>query len=114
MKNFNHEQMHQLLKVLQRYEIREFDETSYHTIDDIEDVLNLGYTTTESEKHEVQVNFNLNKLQWEEYIDNDLKTISKRNSIEDFIKELSACSFDDIVSDILFMAEEMEREQYDS
>lgn len=100
-----------LLKVLQEYEMREFDETKHHTIKDIENILNLAYTTTSSEEHEVQVDFNIKELQWEEYIDGELKIVHKRNSLEEFIEELSMCSFDDIVSDILFMAEEMEEKE---
>lgn len=102
-----------LLEVLQEYELREFEETKHHTVDDIEDILNLAYTTTGNETHEVQVNFNIKELQWEEYIDGELKLVHKRNSLEEFIEELSGCSFDDIVSDILFMAEEMEEEEND-
>ena len=99
-----------LLEVLRAYEIREFEETKHNTVEDIPTVINLAYTTTSSEKHEVQVNFDTEKLEWQEYIDNELKIVSKRNSLEEFINELSYASFDEIVSDILWMAEELEEE----
>lgn len=94
-----------LLGALQKYTMREFGCVKYHTVDDIPNVINLAYTTTESGNTEVQVDFNLEKLQWEDYINGELKTVSKRNSLEGFINELNNCSFEDIVSDILYMAE---------
>lgn len=100
-----------LLEVLRAYELREFEETHYNTVEEIPTVISLAYTTTESEEHEVQVNFDTEKLEWQEYIDDELKIVSKRDSLEDFIKELSYASFDEIVSDILWMAQEMEEEE---
>lgn len=92
-----------LLEALQNYTMKEFDCVKYHTVDDIPNVINLAYTTTESGNTEVRVDFNLEKLQWEEYINEELKIVSKRNSLEDFINELNNCLFEDIVSDILYM-----------
>lgn len=94
-----------LLKALQKYTMRGFGYVKYHTVDDIPNIINLAHTTTESGNTEVQVDFNLEKLQWEDYINRELKIVSKRNSLEGFINELNNCSFEDIVSDILYMAE---------
>lgn len=104
----NNKRQKELLKALQEYSLREFDDITYKSINDILDIINLAYTTTESGEHEVQVNFNLEKLQWEEYIDGELKRIEKRATLVEFISELNMCSFEDIVSEILFIAEEME------
>lgn len=98
-----------LLLELQNYTMREFDCVKYNTVDDIPTILNLAHTTTESGKNEVQVDFNLEKLQWEEYINDELKVVSKRDCLDDFIVELNNCSFEDIVSYILSIAE-MEEE----
>lgn len=102
-----------LLQALQEYEMDEFEEIEHHTVDDIENVINLAYTTTESEKHEIQVDFNIEKLQWEEYIDGELKLTHKRNSIEEFNEEFFGLGFSNIISEILSMAEEMEEEEND-
>ena len=103
------EQKENLLKTLQDYQSREFDEISCKSIDDIEDVIPIAYTTCgEDEQYELQCNFNIEKLQWEEYINDELKNVSKRNSIEDFIEELEDCEFDDIIRDIYGIALDME------
>lgn len=103
--------MKKLLEVLQNYQMREFEEIYYNTVEEIPSVINLAYTTTESEKHEVQVDFDTEKLEWQEYIDNELKSTTKVDSLEDFIEDLRRCTFEDIVSDILCMAEELEEEE---
>lgn len=94
-----------LLKALQDYEEREFGETSHNSIEDIKNIIPIAYTTVgDDEQYEIQVNFNLEKLQWEEYINGELKHTDKRNSIESFISELESCEFDDIIRDIYAIA----------
>ena len=104
------EQKQKLLEVLNDYMRREFDD-EYQSVNDIPDVIPLGYTTSDEETHEVQVDFDLTSLEWKEYIDSELKIVSKRDSIEDFIDELDGLSFDSVVSDILWMANEMEEKE---
>ena len=104
------EQKQKLLEVLNDYMRREFDD-EYQSVDDIPDVIPLGYTTSDEETHEVQVDFDLTSLEWKEYIDGELKIVSKRDSIEDFIDELDGLRFDEVVSDILWMANEMEEKE---
>ena len=104
------EQKQKLLEVLNDYMRREFDD-EYQSVNDIPDVIPLGYTTSDEETHEVQVDFDLTSLEWKEYIDGELKIVSKRDSIEDFIDELDGLSFDSVVSDILWMANEMEEKE---
>lgn len=101
-----------LLKALQDYEEREFGETSHNSIDDIKNIIPIAYTTVgDDEQYEIQVNFNLEKLQWEEYINGELKHTDKRDSIESFISELESCEFDDIIRDIYAIALDMEEEE---
>ena len=104
------EQKQKLLEVLNDYMRREFDD-EYQSVNDIPDVIPLGYTTSDEETHEVQVDFDLTSLEWKEYIDDELKIVSKRDSIEDFIDEIDGLSFDSVVSDILWMANEMEEKE---
>lgn len=103
--------MNELLEALRNYELREFDETKTRSVRDIPCVISLAYTTTESGKHEVQVDFNLLEMQFEEYIDYKLISKSHLETIEEFIDILNNCTFDELVSDVLWTAEEMERNE---
>lgn len=101
-----------LLQSLQEFEAREYDSMSYNSIDDIEDIIPIAYTTAgEDEQYEIQCNFNLKKLQWEEYINGELKNVSRRGSLKEFIDELNTCSFDDIIRDIYHIALDMEERE---
>lgn len=101
-----------LLASLQEFEEREYNSMSYNSIDDIEDIIPIAYTTVgEDEQYEIQCNFNLKKLQWEEYINGELKNVSRRGSLKEFIDELNTCSFDDIIRDIYHIALDMEERE---
>lgn len=100
-----------LLESVQNYCEREFDE--FDKIKEVGKVINLAYTTTGSGEHEVQVDFDIEKLEWQEYIDGQLMIVKRRRSIEEFINELNDCSFNSITDNILFMAEEMEENEND-
>lgn len=101
-----------LLQSLQDFEKREYDDIFHNFIDDVEDIIPIAYTTAgEDEQYEIQCNFNLKKLQWEEYINEELKNISKRGSLKEFIDELNTCSFDDIIRDIYHIALGMEERE---
>lgn len=103
------ENLKRLLEVLNAYYEREFDnDNAFESIDDIPTIIPLAYTTSEDDKHEIQSNFNLDKLQWEEYIDEKLVLVDKRDSLEDFIDELSCADYDSIISDILFEANNLD------
>lgn len=105
-------QKERLLKALQDYEEKEFGEILSKSINDIKDIIPLAYTTEgENEQYEIQVNFNLSELQWEEYINGELKRVDKRDSIDDFVKELNSCSFDDVISEVSFNALNMEEQE---
>ena len=100
-----------LLKALNAYSMREFDNPMYETVEDIPQVLELAYTTTEDDKYEVQVNFDLNDLSWKEYIDNTLWRVERHTTLQEFIDEIEYASFDEIVSDTLYDAEHMHEEE---
>lgn len=98
-----------LLEVLNNYHEKEFDQKQvFKNIDDIPTIIPLAYTTSEDDKHEVQSNFNLEKLQWEEYIDGELMLVSKRVSLEEFIDEMMWSDYDSIISDILYLANNLD------
>lgn len=110
MKNeLSEKESNELLKALQTYTKREFGTINYRTIDDITSIINVAQTTTKSGKKEIRVDFNLEKLQWEEYINNVLRIVIEYECLEDFIFTLNHCSFDSIVEDILDMAEKIEK-----
>ena len=98
-----------LLESVQNYYERELND--YDKIEKLGKVINLAYTTTGSGKHEVQVDFDIDKLEWQEYIDGQLMIVKRRRSIEEFINELNDCSFNSITDNILFMAEEIEENE---
>ncbi len=97
-----------LLYALQNFFEREYDQ-EIQSLDEFLSIIPIAYTTTENETLEVQVNFNLKKLQWEEFIGDELVYVHERNSLEEFINEIENATFDEIVSDILYEANERER-----
>lgn len=103
------EQKHKLLEVLNSYSENEFNQKGYGSIEEIPVVIPMGYTTSDFGQYEVQVNFDTEKLEWQEYIDGELKIVLKENSIEEFIN-VDVLRFDEIVADILYMANEREGE----
>lgn len=97
-------------KILEAYNEYSFKEFGSETLETLPSVLSLAYTTTESEKHEVQVNYNVDLEQYEEYIDMELKHVNKC-PLEAFLIDIEIGSFDGFVSDILSEAEEMEEKE---
>lgn len=91
--------------------MREFDSLMYEKVEDIPQVVEIAYTTTEDGDHEVQVNFDLNDLSWKEYIDNTLWRVERRTTLQEFIDEIEHAGFDEIVSDTLYDAEHMHEEE---
>lgn len=92
----------ELLKALQEYSLREFDDITYKSIFDIPDVIDLAYSIMGEEEHEVQINFDLKGLQWKEYIDNEPKRIKQYTSLDEFINKLKICTFEDIVYEAFY------------
>lgn len=102
-----------LLKALNEYSMREFDQLMYETVEDIPEIIGVAYTTTEDDEHEIQINFDLSDLSWKEYINGILWRVERRTTLQDFIDEIAYASFDDIVSDTLYDAENMDNEEYE-
>lgn len=100
-----------LFEAVNAYSMREFDTDMYKRVEDIPQVLAIAYTTTEDNEHEVQINFDLSDLSWKEYIDNVLWRVERRTTLQDFIDEIEYASFDEIVSDTLYDAENMYEEE---
>lgn len=92
----------ELLKALQEYSLREFDDITYKSIFDIPDIISLAYTIIGEEEHEVQIDFDLKGLRWKEYIDNEPKRIKQYTSLDEFINKLKICTFEDIVYEAFY------------
>ena len=96
--------LHNLLKAYNEYTYREFESES---LKELPFILDLAFTSTESGKQNVQVKYDILLEQINEYINNTLIN-SYEVSVEDFTKDLASISFEGIISDILFEAEERE------
>lgn len=106
------EVLEKLLEAINAYYEQEFGNVNaFESIDDIPTIIQLAYTTSENNKHEVQSYFNLDNLQWEEYVDDKLILVDKRDSLGDFIDELNCADYDSIISDILFEANKLDGEE---
>ena len=97
-----------LLEVLNDYGLREFNEILYERVEDIPPIIPIAYTTTENGKHEVNVYFDIETFRWLNFVDGDLKLVTKLNSLEDFIEDMEYADFDCMIFDILCIAEEMD------
>ena len=67
-------------------------------------IIPLAYTKLgDEQQYEIQVNFNLNKMRYEEYINNELFFSPNHNyerTFGDFIHELKNVNFDDMISNL--------------
>ena len=98
-----------LLDVLNEYSWREFERSMFESVDEIPTVISLAWTTVgDDNEYEIQCNFNIEKLQWEEYVNGELVIVERRDSIEDFIAEIECCDFNDIIRDVYGIALQME------
>ena len=93
-----------LLKAVNRYLVREFGEDA--ALDRIPEdgIFHLAYTTYEfgdEEEHEIQVDFDLLNLKYLNYIDGKLVLEEPRECEQEFIDEMKACEFDDIIRDVV-------------
>lgn len=91
-----------MLKALQEYSLREFDDITYKSIFDIPDIISLAYTIMGDEEHEVQIDFDLKRLQWKEYIDYELKRTKQYTSLDEFINKLKRCAYEDIAYEAFY------------
>ena len=93
-----------LLKAVNIYLAREFDSDS--ALDKIPEdgIFHLAYTTYEfgdGKEHEIQVDFDLLNLKYLNYIDGILVLEEERECEQEFIDEMKACEFDDIIRDVV-------------
>lgn len=77
-------------------------------------VLPVCFTTYEFDEdskytHEIQINFNLRTMCWENYIDDEL-ILSQPRDLETLIAELNGCGFDDIIRDCVHEGYRLEEE----
>ena len=92
------EEKQELINSVNCYLEREFGES----IQDIPEdgILHLAYTTYElgdGVEREIQVDFDLNNLKYLNYIDGKLVLEEPRECEQEFIDEMKACEFDDII-----------------
>ena len=93
-----------LLKAVNRYLVREFDEDAKLERIPEDGIFHLAYTTYEfggEEEHEIQVYFDLLNLKYLNYIDGKLVLEEPRECEQEFIHEMKACEFDDIIRDVV-------------
>ena len=58
-------------------------------------------TFGDGEEHEIQVDFDLLNLKYLNYIDGKLVLEEPRECEQEFIDEMKACEFDDIIRDVV-------------
>ena len=93
-----------LLKAVNRYLVREFDEDAKLERIPEDGILALAYTTYavgDDKEHELQVDFDLLNLKYLNYIDGKLVLEESRECEQEFIDEMKACEFDDIIRDVV-------------
>ena len=93
-----------LLKAVNRYLRREFDEYAVLKRIPEDGIFHLAYTTYEfgdGKEHEIQVDFDLLNLKYLNYIDGKLVLEEPRECEQEFIDEMKACEFDDIIRDVV-------------
>ena len=93
-----------LLKAVNRCLVREFDEDAALKRIPEDGIFHLAYTTYEfgdEEEHEIQVDFDILNLKYLNYIDGKLVLEEPRECEQEFIDEMKACEFDDIIRDVV-------------
>jgi hypothetical protein len=108
--NINYLSKHQKEKLLQSmnayFENAGLDDEHLNSIEDLlqrypDGYLNLAYTTYgENDQFDIQVNFNLNKMRYEEWINLELyfnPNESYDRTFDDFCDEIASCDFDSMI-----------------
>lgn len=92
--------MEKLINAVNEYIDREYGEDSEITEIPKTGIIPIAYTTydfDDGEEHEIQVSFDVNNLKYLNYIDDELVLEEPRDSIDEFIEEISVCDFNDII-----------------
>jgi len=107
--NINHltkQQQERLLQSLNRYYDNTGQDDHISTFNDLlqrfpDGILNLAYTTYgDNEQFDIQVNFNMNKMRYEEWINLELyfnPSESYDRTFDDFCDEIESCDFDSMI-----------------
>ena len=84
-------------EILSEYTIREFGTDDFELPDDLSEI-NVAYTTTEDEKHELTANVNLVDFRIETKIDNTVVRTEQYDSLQDIVENgLDGMEFDDLI-----------------
>ena len=99
-----------VLEVLNDYYVSEFDSEAVVSKLPEDSILHLAYTTYDfgdGQEKDVQVDFDLKRLVFQNYIDSVLVLEEKRDSIADFLEELLSCSFEDVIRECVYKGFEL-------
>lgn len=84
-------------EILSEYSIREFGTDDFELPDDLSEI-NVAYTTTEDEKHELTANVNLVAFRIETKIDDTVVRTEQYDSLQDIVENgLDGMEFDDLI-----------------
>lgn len=84
-------------EILSKYTIREFGTDDFELPDDLSEI-NVAYTTTEDEKHELTANVNLVDFRIETKIDDTVVRTEQYDSLQDIVENgLDGMEFDDLI-----------------
>lgn len=84
-------------EILSEYSIREFGTDDFELPDDLSEI-NVAYTTTEDEKHELTANVNLVDFRIETKIDDTVARTEQYDSLQDIVENgLVGMEFDDLI-----------------
>ena len=84
-------------EILSEYTIREFGTDDFELPDDLSEI-NVAYTTTEDEKHELTANVNLVDFRIETKIDDTVVRTEQYDSLQDIVENgLDGMEFDDLI-----------------
>ncbi len=84
-------------EILSEYTIREFGTDNFELPDDLSEI-NVAYTTTEDEKHELTANVNLVDFRIETKIDDTVVRTEQYDSLQDIVENgLVGMEFDDLI-----------------
>ena len=89
--------MKRATEILSEYTIREFGTDDFELPDDLSEI-NVAYTTTEDEKHELTANVNLVDFRIETKIDDTVVRTEQYDSLQDIVENgLNGMEFDDLI-----------------
>lgn len=99
-KGINNREQGEFMLRVNKYSLDEFD--SYAYMDD-DGIIPLAFTeyTFGDEDHEIQVSFDINKVSFINYIDDEVVLVEPKDSFKEAGQEISEYSFDDMIYNCL-------------